>query len=201
MIEALAHLSPLTAYISVFGMMILNGVINVPSSQLLYIFVGYLTTISEYSLYHFVLFGALGNTFGNIILYELVRANKHGAIKGFDMEEIASPHFKKMIESHGAWYIFFGKLIPGLKVFMPVVAGFFNIRRKKVYGALTAASLLWAYALVQVGAVFGKDTDITRIYMIIVGGIIIGTYVYAYKYYPDLFKRPLQKTAKNTTKI
>ena len=60
-------------YIGIFGLMISNGVITLPSSQILYIITGYFIFTGELNFALASLMGALGNTIGNIILYELAR--------------------------------------------------------------------------------------------------------------------------------
>ena len=60
-------------YLGIFLLMIANGFISFPSSQILYIIVGYFISIGTLALVAASLVGALGNTIGNIILYEFSR--------------------------------------------------------------------------------------------------------------------------------
>ena len=60
-------------YLGIFLMMIANGTISFPSSQILYIICGFFIENGSLSLALVVFFGALGNTIGCIILYEVVR--------------------------------------------------------------------------------------------------------------------------------
>jgi membrane protein YqaA with SNARE-associated domain len=106
------------SYFGIFVLMIANGAVSFPSSQILYIVAGYFIAQGSLSLVGVALVGALGNTIGNVILYELVR--KHGRtfierIKLFPTRELAKVEhaFKKK----GAWFLFVGKLLPAIKVF------------------------------------------------------------------------------------
>ncbi|MCI0533046.1 hypothetical protein L0Y49_02380, partial [bacterium] len=63
-----------SGYIGIFALMIANGLLSFPSSQALYIIAGYFVFTEDLSLALVSLFGALGNTVGNIALYEIVRA-------------------------------------------------------------------------------------------------------------------------------
>ena len=118
------------SYFAIFILMIANGSVSFPSSQVLYIICGYFIARGELVLPVVAFVGALGNTVGNIILYELVR--KHGRtfiekMKIFPMSELAKVElaFKKK----GAWFIFIGKLLPAIKVFVPIPAGLGKMSR------------------------------------------------------------------------
>jgi membrane protein DedA with SNARE-associated domain len=187
-ISSLAHVTPLVAYVLVFFLMIANGISNFPSSQLLYLFVGFLTTQGDLSIYLLAIFGGIGNAIGNIILYELVRTKGAELVKNFFSLELSKQdHIKELLEKHGAIYIFFGKLIPGVKVFIPVVAGLTSIKRSLVYSTLVTSSILWAYIFLQLGAFFGTNTSLTKWYSIVAIVILLIGYVYTYKKYPHLF--------------
>ena len=63
------------SYAGIFGLMIANGFFSFPSSQILYIIVGYFVGTGKLALLPAVLLGALGNTIGNVFLYEAVRGH------------------------------------------------------------------------------------------------------------------------------
>ena len=188
-ISSLAHAAPFTAYITVFILMVANGVSNIPSSQILYLFAGYLTTKGTLSIYLLAIFGGLGNALGNIILYELVRSRGANLVKKFfSLESSKEAHIKELLEKHGVLYIFFGKLIPGVKVFIPVVAGLTNIKRSLVYVTLIVSSILWAAIFLHIGAFFGTNTELTKWYGVSAIFIILALYFFTYKKYPHLFE-------------
>ena len=62
------------SYVGIFALMIVNGIVPFISSQILYIFVGYFVGTGFLQLFPASLIGASGNTVGNVILYEAVRA-------------------------------------------------------------------------------------------------------------------------------
>jgi membrane protein DedA with SNARE-associated domain len=188
-ISSLAHVTPLTAYTSVFFLMVANGATNLPSSQLLYIFVGFLTTKGTLSIYILAVCGGLGNALGNIFLYEIVKAKGAGIVKRFfSIESSKEEHIRALLEKQGALYIFLGKLIPGVKVFIPVIAGLTNIKRSLVYSTLTISSIIWAIIFLHIGAFFGTNTTLTKWYGIFAVFALLGLYFYTYKKHPHLFK-------------
>ena len=60
-------------YAGIFLLMITNGAVSFPSSQVLYIIAGYFVAQGDLALLPVVVAGTLGNTVGTIILYELTR--------------------------------------------------------------------------------------------------------------------------------
>lgn len=188
-IQSLAHTTPLVAYIAVFFLMISNGATNFPSSQFLYIFTGYLSSYGTLSIYLIALFGALGNTIGNIVQYELVRSKGMAfATKHFSIKKESFNSLNSFVEKHGAIYLFIGKLIPGLKVTVPIVAGLTRIDRRVIYIILLGSSLIWAMIFTHIGLLFGTHSTITKWYTVFSLFITLSIYLYTYLKYPHLFR-------------
>ena len=53
-------------YVAIFILMLANGVVNFPSSQILYLVVGYFVSTGNLMFMWAVIAGGLGNTIGNI---------------------------------------------------------------------------------------------------------------------------------------
>ena len=62
------------SYVGIFVLMTLNGFLSFPSSQILYIIVGYFIGTDTLQFLPASFSGALGNMLGNIMLYEVVRS-------------------------------------------------------------------------------------------------------------------------------
>jgi membrane protein DedA with SNARE-associated domain len=177
-IESLAHTTPLFAYLGVLLLMISNGAINFPSSQFLYIFTGYLTSYGVLSIYLIALFGAFGNTIGNIVQYELVRSKGAAfATRHFSVNKKSFDSLNSFVEKHGAIYLLIGKLIPGLKV-----------TRALVYTILLTSSLIWAVIFTHIGLLFGTNSTMTKWYTIFSLFIMLSIYLYTYLKHPHLFR-------------
>ena len=170
-------------YIGIFGLMISNGVITLPSSQLLYIITGYFIFTGELNLALVSLIGALGNTIGNIILYELARRKGLGyitAFKIFPLREIKK--IQVVFEKRGALFVFFGKLLPAIKVFVPIVAGIGLMNRAVYIPIIFITSLLWSFIFIGIGFFFGKNTDLFGIYPVILIVVVLVVVFAFYKY-------------------
>ena len=164
------------SYFAIFSLMIANGAVSFPSSQILYIIAGYFIARGDLALFFVALVGALGNTIGNIILYELAR--KHGRafierMKIFPARELEKVEhaFKKK----GAWFVFIGKLLPAIKVFVPITAGLGKFSRVLFAPIMFVASFIWALGFIYIGYFFGKSTDVFGKYAIIL--VIVATVV------------------------
>lgn len=171
------------SYLAIFVLMIPNGAVSFPSSQVLYIIAGYFVAQGDLNILPVALAGALGNTVGNIILYELAR--KHGRtfierMKIFPTRELAKVEhaFKKK----GAWFIFIGKLLPAIKVFVPIPAGLGKMSRPLFATLMLAASFIWSLAFISIGFFFGKSSDLFGNYAIILAIIAATVLLLFYRY-------------------
>ena len=167
-------------YIGIISMMISNGIIGFPSSQILYIIAGFFIFTGELNLILVSLLGALGNTIGNIILYELSR--RRGLVyiarfKVFPPREIQK--VQAVFNKHGSWFVFVGKLLPAIKVFIPIVAGVGQMNRVLYVPVIFVSSVIWSLIFISIGYFFGKNTDIFGYYgfiLIAVALVIVGIF-------------------------
>lgn len=156
-----------------------NGFINFPSSQILYPLLGALSSKTSLNPSLIILAGALGNTLGNILLFELIKT------KG---EAFAKKHFTsiyrgvKIIEpkvsTNGKYYLYLAKLTPSVKVFVPIFCGLSNLSRAYVYTMLSVTSFFWATALVSLGRFIGEQLDFTYYFF---GVFLIIFFIYIWK--------------------
>lgn len=168
------------SYLAIFILMLTNGTVNLPSSQLLYIVAGYFVSTGNLLFVPTIIFGAIGNTIGNIITYKLVKKyDKPFARKLLMLDE---ENFRKIhsalhetFTDKGMWWIFFGKLTPSVKAFIPIVSGLANTRTKLTYFIFLTASLMWATAITSIGYYFGEEITFKSFATVslLVGGIII----------------------------
>ena len=156
------------SYFAIFVLMITNGAVSFPSSQMLYIIAGYFVAQGNLAFALVAFVGALGNAIGNVVLYELAR--KHGRtfiarMKLFPERELTKVEhaFKKK----GAWFIFIGKLLPAIKVFVPITAGLGKFSRVLFAPLMFVASFIWALGFISIGYFFGKSSDLFGRYAII----------------------------------
>ena len=171
------------SYFAIFLLMIANGSVSFPSSQVLYIIAGYFIAQGNLLLLPVAMVGALGNTVGNVILYELVR--KHGRafvarMKLFPVRELAKA--EAAFHKKGAWFIFIGKLLPAIKVFVPIPAGLGQMHRGLFASLMFVASFIWSLAFISIGYFFGKSSDMFGKYALVLVAVAAIVLFLFYRY-------------------
>lgn len=156
------------SYAGIFGLMISNGFLSVPSSQILYIIVGYFISTGSLAFFPASLAGAAGNTIGNILMYEAVRS--HG-VRYLERFRIFRPEDLRKVEivfrKKGPWFVFIGKLLPAIKVFVPIPAAIGKMHRGLFASLMFAASWIWSWAFIAIGFVFGRSAHLWGSYGVI----------------------------------
>lgn len=155
-------------YIGIFALMIANGFSTLPSSQALYIITGYFISRGDLTWMPVIVFGAVGNTIGNILLYEATR--RHGlkyALKWNMLPEKEIRKLEHVFKKRGAGFLFLGKLIPALKVFVPVAGGLAKTPRPLFTALMLASSIIWAIGFNSLGYFFGKSSDVFGKYALV----------------------------------
>lgn len=170
-------------YFGIFTMMITNGIASFPSSQILYIVSGYFIFTGNLSFFFVALVGALGNTIGNVILYKIVEKKGLHYITKFRLfPEREIKKVQIVFRKKGAWFLFVGKLVPALKVLMPVVAAIGKMKISLYIPIIFVSSYIWASFFIGIGYFFGEQTDFFGKYiiiLIIVALVVLGMF---YKY-------------------
>ncbi len=183
--ELSGGLPALYIYLGTFISLILNGAINVPSSQIIYLTLGYLISNSTFNPYLAILLGATGNTIGNFILYKIIYSNSDfinsGLAKVLNINSEKINKYTLYFNKHGLWWLVFAKLIPTAKVFVPIIAGLSKISLTRSIFIFFAGSLLWAIMVTYLGYYFGKQVNIFQFYLIVAGvyaAVMVISYLY-----------------------
>lgn len=169
-------------YIAIFCFMITNGIVSLPSSNFIYIIAGFLVATGRLLFVPTVVMGTAGNVIGNIILYEIARRKGQGYITRWRMfPEAKMVKLHRAFERKGTVIIFVGKFLPGVKVFVPAVAGIANMGRGIYVFIISVTSFLWAAGLTYFGVMFGKNFEGGKFGIwscVLVGFAIIAIYVF-----------------------
>ncbi len=165
------QISSLTIYISTFVSLVLNGLTNLPSSQIVYLTLGYLINVNNFNFYVAIFLGALGNTIGNLILYKIIITHsdflnsKLAKFLNINPENINrhNEYFK-----HRGWgWLILGKLTPSVKVLVPIICGMSRISFLKTSVIFFLGSLAWAIGVTYLGFYFGKQASLLQFYFIV----------------------------------
>jgi len=171
------------SYLGIFLMMIANGAISLPSSQLLFIIVGYFIGQGSIALVPAVVAGAAGNMIGNMILYELARRRGVEYITRFKLFPLEIlRRTEAAFRKRGAWFVFVGKLLPALKVFVPIPAGVGKMHRGLFAFIMFVATSIWVLPFIAVGYFFGKSRNVFGAYAFVLALIAVIVVAIFYRY-------------------
>ncbi len=165
------------SYVGIFVLMSANGFFSIPSSQILYIIVGYFVGTGTLALIPATLCGALGNTLGNVLLYEAVR--KYGVKYVTKFQVFRAEDIKKvevLFRKKGLWFLFVGKLLPAIKVFIPIPAALGKVHRGIFAMLMLCASWVWSFIFIAIGYFFGKSAVVWKSYgviLIVIAAVIM----------------------------
>lgn len=180
---SIEHLIEVLGYLGIFTLMATNGVFSFPSSQILYIICGYLIFSGNLALSLVIITGALGNTLGNYILYLLTR--RYGLTYITKLTLIPLREIQKaeiVFRKRGTWFLFIGKLLPALKVFMPIIAGITRMNQFLYLIIILITSAIWASVFIAIGYYFGKETEVFGVYAVILFIVAFVAISVFYKY-------------------
>lgn len=154
------------SYVAIFLLMLANGIINFPSSQILYLIVGYFVSTGNLLFAGAVVAGALGNTIGNFITYTLIKKYERPlARKMLMMEEGMFNKIHSALHDtfsrRGIWWLFIGKLTPSVKAFIPIVAGLARTPTAITSLIFLVASFIWATVIIYLGYTFGEQFSLS----------------------------------------
>lgn len=171
------------SYLGIFALMIANGLISFPSSQVLYIIAGYFVFAGNLNLSLVIFAGALGNTVGNIILYEIAREKGMRYLVKFPMfREKEIRKVQIAFQKKGVWFLAVGKLVPALKVFIPIPAGLAKMNRVLYTAIIAITSIIWTFPFLAIGYYFGKSSKVFGNYAIIMALIAFVVMAVFYKF-------------------
>ena len=185
------HIILAFSYLGIGGLMVLNGFISFPSSQILYILCGYFISTGFLSFLPTTLIGTLGNTLGNIILYEVVRRHGLGYLERFrifrhqDIEKVEIVFRRK-----GPWFLFVAKLLPAIKVFAPIPPAIGKMRRDIFIPIIFFSSLLWSWIFLAIGYFFGRGAQLWKSYgvaLVVIAAVVLYTF-YRYLNSPEIIR-------------
>lgn len=159
--------------IATFGSLLVNGVINFPSSQAIYLGAGVLLSSDHLFLAQLAVAGAAGNATGNILLqYILLSASKTRFISR--ITDVQLKELSKYVTHVTYLDMYIAKLTPGIKVLVPYVA---HLKQKGLYGMATlyfSTSLLWSFCLVYLGTAVSQISGPYKYLVLLIIIILIG---------------------------
>ena len=150
-------------YVAIAVLMALeNACIPIPS-ELILGFAGYLISIGELTFAESVIAGIIGGMLGSIVTYYIGRLGgrpfvyKYG--KYFFMKKAHIDTAQRWFDKYGIKAVFFSRMLPVVRTFISLPAGFANVNIKKFIIFTFAGSLPWTMLLLYIGIVLGKNWE------------------------------------------
>ena len=170
-LEISEHVTSLAIYITTFVTLFFNGLTNLPSSQFVYLTLGYLINIKDFNFYIAILLGTIANALGNLVLYYIILSNseflnsKLAKFLAIDSEKLLK--YNDYFKNKWWGWLILGKITPSLKVLVPVICGLSKVSLKRTLVIFSVGSLIWAIIVTYLGYYFGKQANLLEFYLII----------------------------------
>ena len=124
------------------------------------IFIAMVSALPRSNYFLIVLTTVSATIFGSTILFTLAQKIGHPLILKYGSKVKITPQkikkIKKWFEKYGGWAIVIGRLIPGLRIVTPVVAGLFGVSYKTFWLYTTLAAFIWTNIYFVIGRLFGE---------------------------------------------
>ena len=177
-------------YFGIFLLTLLENIFPPIPSELVMPLAGYHAAQGRFGLWGAVAAGSLGSALGTIAWYWVGHevgerrlrewAERHGrwlTLDGEDIDKAADWFCRK-----GVWAVFLCRMIPALRTWISLPAGFSGMRMGKFLVPTVIGTTIWTAALTSAGYLLGQQyTDIEGVLgkvSWIVIGLIAVTYVY-----------------------
>ena len=152
-------------YAGVFLLTLLENVFPPIPSEVIMPLAGYQAGQGEFSLIGAIAAGSAGSVAGTLIWYWIGRrigekrlrdwADRHGAwltLDGNDIDKSA-----EWFHRSGTWAVFIGRLIPGLRTWISLPAGFSEMPMRQFLLPTLVGTVLWTSALTAAGYMLGSN--------------------------------------------
>jgi membrane protein DedA with SNARE-associated domain len=159
--NTIVHLIQSLGYLGVFVAMILESACIPLPSEIIMPFGGYLSWTGHLQLWWVILFGTLGNIVGSIIAYYVGKVGGRPLVKRYGrVIHLSEKHIQmseRWFEKRGEWAVLIGRVLPGVRTFISLPAGFAKmpVIRFTVFTAI--GSLPWVAALAYAGYKLGQN--------------------------------------------
>lgn len=167
-------LQSITAYIGVWGYwavfwgMALDNA-NIPvSSEIVLGFAGYLVFAGQFDFALIVAVATAGAVLGSVVSYLVGYHSGPGFVRRYGRYVLLSAAklqvAERWFERYGIVVAFFGRMVPLVRSFVSLPAGFAKMNFGRFLLYTVAGSLLWTVGLVYLGMVFGENWPLLRRY-------------------------------------
>jgi membrane protein DedA with SNARE-associated domain len=172
-------------YAGVALLMLLENVFPPIPSEVIMPLAGFIVARGEWSLWGAIAAGTLGSLAGQLPWYLIGRrageerlkkwADRHGRWLTVCGQDIEKAH--DWFDRHGKRAVLIGRLIPGVRTFISLPAGFDRMGWLPFLGATLAGTVIWTTALVVAGRLLGARYEqvskvLEPVSWVVLGGVL-----------------------------
>ncbi len=132
-------------------------------SEIIMPFAGYLVSTGQLNLWLVAVAGAVGCNIGSTIAYAIGAWGGRPAVERWGRYVLLRPHdidvAERFFDRFGAATVFIGRLLPVVRTFIALPAGFARINMWKFQIYSFVGSLIWCALLAYIGQVLGAQWD------------------------------------------
>lgn len=181
-------------YLGLFGIMTLDACFVPLQSEISLPLAGFLASEGKISAFIVVLVGALGNTFGAYLMHLvgsklsekriLKLIERYGRFVLLKQQDYLN--VKKMFRNKGMFFIFLGRMLPGIRSVMSLPAGVLKIPLIPFLLFTFLGSTVWASVLVFMGYKLGENWLIVEEYIsrfenFVIAGLLLLIVLYVWR--------------------
>jgi membrane protein DedA with SNARE-associated domain len=152
-------------YLGIVLLMLLENFVPFVPEELIMPLAGFTVQRGDLSFPWVVLAGAIGTVLGALLWYALGRrvgekrmshwVDNHGKWLGLTGDDIDKS--KRWFDRHGGMVVFFGRLVPGIRTYISIPAGFEEMPLLPFLLFSSVGTLLWVTGLTYAGYVLGQN--------------------------------------------
>lgn len=172
-------------YPAVFLLMLVESALIPVPSEVTMPFAGFLAGLGKLNFWLVVLAGGVGNLVGSLLAYALgywgqerfVRqlVKKYGKYLLITYEEVETA--ERWFRQRGELIAFASRLLPVVRTFISLPAGFSQMNVFKFSLFTLAGSLIWSAFLAYLGVLMGENWNILEVYFKKFNYLIIGAFI------------------------
>jgi membrane protein DedA with SNARE-associated domain len=177
-------------YFGIVFLMFIENVFPPIPSEFIMPLAGFMVTQNKFSLAGIIIAGTLGSVLGALPLYYIGKkvgedrlkrfADRYGKWLTLSREDIDKS--KKWFDKHGAWAVFFCRLVPGIRSFISIPAGFNRMNMLSFLFFTVLGSAIWTSLLAYAGYFLASNFRDVEKYLDIVTYIVFGSIIALYLY-------------------
>lgn len=201
MLDWITNIISSMSYLGIALLMLVENIFPPIPSEIIMPLAGFTVQKGDLNLLFVILAGVVGSVLGALPWYYLGKfigenrlknwVNRHGkwlSLSGNDIDKS-----KRWFQKYGYTVVFFGRLIPAVRTYISIPAGFDEMEFIPFICYSTIGTFIWVGLLTYAGYVLGKNYHLVKQYLtpisiVVVAGLVISLGIWFFKRYNNRHK-------------